>query len=165
MNDEIIYPTSFQAIDILPINAVHMTIYLGRKTGQSKYQFIGGFVDPKDNSLEDAVVRELNEEFPGCKPEFNKFEPYYLFSARIDDERYRNSIHKVMSAVFLIEYSAHHTVPVSGDDIEEVREFKVLDIINNPSILRDVHLDIFDRFVELVKSSDANLPRGYLPIL
>jgi len=112
------YPTSFQATDavIFKKSGNANVMLLGRKKFKKKYRFIGGFVDPeKDKSLEQANRRECYEE-AGTNLECS--DPKYLFSFRVDDPRYRDSVDKIMSAVFLREYV--YGTEKAGDDIKEV---------------------------------------------
>lgn len=121
MNDEIIYPTSFQCIDcvIRKVDRFETKFLLGRRKHSTEYRILGGFVDPdKDSSLEGAAVREKNEE-AGIGLECTY--PKYLFSFRVDDPRYRESKHKIMSAVFLFDYT--YGMPKAGDDIFQVGWF------------------------------------------
>jgi bifunctional NMN adenylyltransferase/nudix hydrolase len=117
MSDEkVIYDTSYQATDSVIIRKATRELLLGRKKDATLFRFIGGFVDPKDDSLENASVREKNEE-AGINLECS--EPAYLGSFRVDDPRYRNSRHKIMSAVF---YSyVLWGMAKAGDDIVEVK--------------------------------------------
>ncbi len=122
------YPTSFQATDAFVYNNENETLLLGRKKWDNgKWRFVGGFVDPKDLSLEDAAYRERIEE-AGKNLECEK--PKYLFSIRIDDPRYRESEHKIMSAVFLHQFIFGHAV--AGDDIDDGMEwFSIFYLRNN----------------------------------
>jgi bifunctional NMN adenylyltransferase/nudix hydrolase len=121
MSNAIIYPTSFQAVDIVVFNRATNEILLGskydkpHKTPKKEKRFIGGFVDPADASLEVAARRELGEE-AGRNLEVS--DPKYLGSFRVDDPRYRDSIHKIMSAVFFCEFV--YGFATAGDDIAEV---------------------------------------------
>ncbi len=108
------YPTSFQATDCVIRNIHNQQLLVGRKKGSKLFRFVGGFVDPKDQSLEDACQREKFEE----SGVFECSRPKYLFSFRVKDPRYINSIDKVMTAVFICEYIFGK--PEAGDDIEEV---------------------------------------------
>lgn len=107
------YPTSFQAVDVVIEKGTQLL--LGKKPTQPHWRFIGGFVDPKDNSLETAARREAYEE-AGSNLELNRFD--YLFSFRVDDPRYYDSEDKIMSAVFLASYV--YGKEEAGDDIGEV---------------------------------------------
>jgi len=133
------YPTSFQAVDIIVRKGD--SFLFGRKNGSDKFQCLGGFVDPdKDKSLELAARRELIEE---ASYNMESSFPEYRFSFRVDDERYRESEHKIMSAVFVCHYL--FGIPVAQDDIKEVKwfSFKVLKE-QGRSIFVEKHFPIID---------------------
>jgi bifunctional NMN adenylyltransferase/nudix hydrolase len=115
------YPTSFQATDIVLVNPLNGKVLLGRKPTQPKWRFMGGFVDPKDTSLEVAAERELQEE-AGYVNRVGF--PKYLFSFRVEDPRYATGPDGIMSAVFMITYDEFSKSKIkAGDDIGEVRWF------------------------------------------
>lgn len=68
----------------------------------------GGFVDPADQSLEEAARRELMEE-TGNNIEVGR--PMYVRSFPIPDWRYRSSRDKIMSSLFLCDWAWGHPVP------------------------------------------------------
>jgi ADP-ribose pyrophosphatase YjhB (NUDIX family) len=116
------YPISYQAVDIVVINIETRQILLGSKwedeertKAKGEKRFIGGFVDPSDPSLEYAARRELSEE-AGHGLEVGV--PSYVGSFRVDDPRYRESEHKIMSAVFVTKYIFGRAK--AGDDIAKV---------------------------------------------
>ena len=109
------FPTSFQATDSVIIDRESGKILLGQKKNQTKWRFIGGFVDPKDMCLEDAASREKTEE----SGEFSTTSPEYLCSFRVNDPRYADSPDKIMSAVFISYFLTG--VPKAGDDIKELK--------------------------------------------
>jgi bifunctional NMN adenylyltransferase/nudix hydrolase len=117
-----IYPTSFQAVDVVVIRRKDNTMLLGQKwtdknrtAAKQEIRFIGGFVDPADDCLETAARRELGEE-GGRNLEVSR--PKYVGSFRVDDPRYRNSVDKIMSAVYVTEYL--WGFEEAGDDIAAV---------------------------------------------
>jgi bifunctional NMN adenylyltransferase/nudix hydrolase len=112
------YPTSFQTTDAFIFNRVTRGMLLGRKKGADKWRFIGGFVDPKDVSLEAAAQRERIEE---AGKNLECAFPEYIFSFRVDDPRYKDSPHKILTAVFAHEYIFGYAQ--AGDDIEQVDWF------------------------------------------
>lgn len=139
------YDTSFQAVDMFIINPNTDEILLGRKAGQHEFRFLGGFVDPKDGTLEAAATREKNEE-GGQSLECAK--PEYLFSQRMDDPRYRNSRHKVMTAMFRLRYI--FGFGQAGDDIEEVNWFKTNYVRKNyKSFVARDHWVLIHRLIDL----------------
>lgn len=153
MTNEIVYPTSFQAVDIVIHNKRTNEILLGSKwqdktrtAPKKEKRFVGGFVDPADPSLEYAAMREKSEE-AGISLELSK--PLYIGSFRVDDPRYRESIHKIMSAVFYCEYLFGFAK--AGDDIAAV-EWVSLDNFrinySKPGYLAPEHLPLVEMLIK-----------------
>lgn len=112
------FPTSYQAVDTAVVDVSLRRVLLGTKrTDCGKWRFVGGFVDPADETLERAAKREVCEEAGNIETANYT----YLGSARIDDVRYRTDRHKVMSALFVAKYI--FGAPVAGDDLDDVRWF------------------------------------------
>lgn len=115
------YPTSFQTVDIAILKEQEgkIELLLGRKKGESKYRFVGGFVDATDESLESAAKREVMEECDGIETDDYK----YIGSAKINDWRYKNEKDSIMTALFVCKYIFGH--PKATDDITEVKWFEI----------------------------------------
>lgn len=111
-----VYPTSFQAVDNVIIKRETGQLLVGRKPKEPLWRFLGGFVDPKDNSLEKAAIRERIEE-AGIDLEVSL--PTYLCSFRVPDPRYQDGPDKIMSAIMVSFYLFGRAK--AGDDIAEVR--------------------------------------------
>lgn len=111
------YPISYQTVDVAIVSTNQNKILLGRKDGESKYRFIGGFVDPEDQSLELAAKREVIEECGKIETDAYR----YISSFRIDDWRYRKEKDKIMTAFFISEYIFGHVE--ASDDIAELKWF------------------------------------------
>lgn len=105
------FPTSYQAVDIAVEREGH--VLLGRKAGEDKLRFPGGFVEPTDPDLERAATRELWEECGMISVSPMR----YLGSARIDDWRYRSSPDKIMSALYGCKYLWGQVK--AGDDLAQ----------------------------------------------
>ncbi len=100
------HPTSFQCVDAAVIRARgqdNEAVLLGRKNTDPsrKWRFFGGFVSPKDESLERAASRELHEEAPGISVHVPG---RYLGSSRVGDWRYRGGPDGIMTALFAFDY-------------------------------------------------------------
>lgn len=140
------YPTSFQTTDAVIVNPQNNQLLLGKRATQDRWRFIGGFVDPdKDQTLEGASKRERIEE-AGINLECA--EPRYLFSFRVDDPRYRESKHKIMTAAFLHEYV--FGFPTAGDDIAQVAWFAdYLVRANYKEFIVQEHWPIVEKLISL----------------
>lgn len=113
------FPVSYQAVDMAVFkdeDKGRWSVLLGRKHGDSQLRLPGGFVDPKDDSLEAAAQRELQEE---CGVSLGVSRPEYVGSFRINDWRFRSSENAVMSAVYAFKYT--HGFAEAGDDLASVQ--------------------------------------------
>lgn len=110
------FPTAYPTVDVAIVDNMskNANILLGRKPGRDKYCFIGGFVDPTDQSLEEAALRELSEEIQGI----TVTNPEYLSSCKIDDFRYKGTKDGIITSFFICRYLSG--TPIASDDIEEV---------------------------------------------
>lgn len=111
------YPVSYQAVDVAIINFDKKQILLGKKAEEPLWRFVGGFVDPEDETLELAAKREVREECGDIETDAYK----YIGSFKIDDWRYRNSQDKIMTAFFCCHYIYGRVNP--QDDISELQWF------------------------------------------
>ncbi len=116
------YPKVYPTVDIAVFRNEGKEILLGKKPNNMKWRLIGGYVDPSDEKLEDAALRELEEE---AGPIVVK-NMSYVMSTKVDDWRYRSEVDKIITTVFRCEY-------VSGefqaqDDICELGWHNVKDL-------------------------------------
>jgi bifunctional NMN adenylyltransferase/nudix hydrolase len=114
------YPVSYQTVDIACLGSGGHRILLCKKPSEDKFRFIGGFVDPKDLSLEHAARREFMEE-TGGNGEISDLK--YLGSFRVDDWRYVKGRDKIMTSLFIGEMIFGTIEP--SDDISELRWFGI----------------------------------------
>lgn len=109
------FPTTYPTVDIAILNTSRQEVLLARKEHDARlWRFIGGFVDPKDATLEYAARREASEE-TGMIEIANL---RYVASARIADFRYRGQRDQIITSFFVAEYVFGR--PVASDDIAEL---------------------------------------------
>lgn len=113
------YPKVFPTVDVAIMKGDE--VLLGRKPHQTLFRFIGGFVDPTDDSFEKAAQREAQEE---TGVEVGNLQ--YIGTARIDDWRYRNEVDKIITTLFTADYVLGNAT--AQDDIAELRWFKMKDL-------------------------------------
>lgn len=128
------WPSMAQVVDAIIFNK-EGKILLCRKEGVRVWQAIGGYVDPDDENLEDAVRREVFEE-TGLV-----VDPEYQFSIRIPDYRYEKEDDKMMSHVFLCTIAGNCFEPRAEDDIVEAKFFDRFDL---PPI-SPIHREMFKK--------------------
>jgi len=140
------FPISLSTVDMICIANTKegIQVMLGRKPGQPKWQFPGGFRDPKETSRS-AAARELGEE--ACLSiEQTRLE--FIGELFVDDIRYRNTPHKITTQIFLCRMPEEEMVlSKPGDDLGEINWFLLEELIKDNSCIRDIHLPIFDILV------------------
>jgi bifunctional NMN adenylyltransferase/nudix hydrolase len=113
------YPKVYPTVDVAIMKGDE--VLLGRKSHQTLFRFIGGFIDPTDDSFEQAAQREAREE---TGVEVGNLQ--YVGTARIDDWRYRHEVDKIITTLFTADYIFGNAT--AQDDIAELRWFKLKDL-------------------------------------
>ena len=135
------YPVAYPTVDICVFDN-DGKILLGRKPNETKFRFIGGFVDPSDASLESAAKRELSEE-AGISLVIDT--PKYIVSQKVDDWRYRGEESGIITSLFLAKRIMG--LSTASDDIAEVKWFDFREFSNYDGI----HTKIIYEHRELMK--------------
>jgi bifunctional NMN adenylyltransferase/nudix hydrolase len=108
------FPTTYPTVDVAVFRKEQTEVLLARKSNEMRYRFPGGFVDPSDESFEDAAERELLEECGVLDTD----DWVYLGSCSVDDWRYRDSSDGIITHLYacnLVEGT-----PEPNDDIAEL---------------------------------------------
>jgi bifunctional NMN adenylyltransferase/nudix hydrolase len=140
------YDGCHPTVDIAIIDRPKNRILLGRKPNQTKFRFVGGFVDPnmkgsKSNYLEQNARREVNEE---SHLETGKLE--YVDSFQVDDWRYRGETNKIVTILFKTDYV--FGAPKPDDDICELRWFDLTKEEKLFSKIVDEHAPLLNAFLK-----------------
>ncbi len=121
------HPSPFLTVDIAPIRETYLNetenpfakrperqVLFGKKKGEKHFRFVGGFVDPTDESIQAAAYRELREEVGHIAT----VEWKLIGEAKIDDWRYRKDDEKIFTNLFACTYI--HGPAIASDDIESI---------------------------------------------
>lgn len=107
----------FPTVDVVLMSNDGQKFYVGKKKGETKLRFIGGFVDCYDNSLEDAVRREAREE-----AEVNLQYVTYISSRGMYEYRYTGGKNGSVMTSFFLGLLPELQNPHPSDDIDEIVE-------------------------------------------
>lgn len=147
------YPVIMPCADIVVHDPTNNTILLGKKPNENQYRFIGGHVEVTDESYEAAALKELSEEagdISVCETTSNL---KYICSGKIKDWRHVKESSEIFSTLFLA--TKQYGSAKAGDDIEEVKWFKIEDILDYESyskIIVPEHVDFFGKLVPHLKT-------------
>jgi len=133
------YPIVYSTVDVV---ITYKDSFLMGKKGD-KFYFIGGFVDPNDENLKAAAMRELKEET--TIEEITLLS--YHSSLKIDDYRYKNTKDSIMTHIFKDTVYLNPLDLIEFDKIKD-KEFKEFRLIEFCEIDRvaDCHKPIFKLF-------------------
>jgi 8-oxo-dGTP pyrophosphatase MutT (NUDIX family) len=142
------FPIAFHTVDVIAIRRDELDapediqILLGRKPGQTQWQFVGGFVEPT-HTAEHTAAKEFHEEAGLLIEEEDRFK--YLTSMHIKDERYLASPHQITSSIFFINLSVKESSQLkAGDDLEQIMWVNVNAAYD---LIRPQHKEIFVKFL------------------
>lgn len=143
------YPNIWPCADVVVLNADDDTILLGRKPKEKEFRFIGGHVDPSDESYEHAALRELREEAGGNLSVGGLDEVMYICSGKIADWRHAEHTSEIFSTLFLVQRKWGKAEP--NDDIAETKWFPIVEVIKDGFSENNIVEEHRDFFAELVK--------------
>lgn len=141
------FPTAYPTVDVAIVRHETREVLLGRKTGETRWRFPGGFVDPTDASLEAAAAREAREEVG----DLELGDPIYVGSVPINDTRYRGSVDGVMTSIFVTPYI--RGVARAGDDLADVQWVPIDDV---EAGIADFHLAVWKRVHQYIARNMLN---------
>ena len=139
------YPKVYPTVDIAVTKKENKNIevLLARRKENDLLQFPGGFVDPKDKSLEETAKREISEELDVA---VNK-KVNYICSSLIDDWRYKNTTEKILTSLFQLEYSFG-----TGNPIDEFHSSEWITLSkNNINLIKENHRILFEHLLKYYK--------------
>lgn len=147
------YPKVHPTVDVAIIRKTNQNpsddlILLGKKHNETKWRLIGGFVDPTDDSLEDAALREGQEETGGKYvdgvliggAQFSDIS--YIGSFKIDDWRYVREQNKIITTFFAATYDGGTVSP--SDDIAELAWHSIRSLQMNETEINKGHQILID---------------------
>ncbi len=117
------HPVTYPTVDVAILRDDEVLLG-GKMIDGGKLRFIGGFVDPADQSLEKAARREASEEVKNAV--IGNF--LFMGSSRINDYRYRGSGDGIVTSFFKAQF--YDGNPKPGDDIDWLTWVKVSKIRN-----------------------------------
>lgn len=137
------YPIMFSTVDVVIVK--NDQILLGRKKDETRWRFVGGFVDPTDETEELACAREAREE---TGLELSDFK--FICSKKISDWRYKGIQDRAIMTHF---YEAKYIFgsPQPMDDIEELKWFNFSEQLVTELV--EDHQKLFNEYVKWKKFS------------
>lgn len=118
-----LYPRVIPSVDVAPLNSDQTKVLLAKKWDESKWRFIGGFVNPEDDSVQSAARRIYMKE-TGSNSESDDYK--YITSCQIKDWRFRGEDDKIMTTLFTCRYLWGTIQP--SDDIQELKWFDISEL-------------------------------------
>lgn len=143
------YPTVFTTVDVAIIDPDNQRVLLGRKSHDGDgWRFPGGFAEPYLGNFEANAQREVLEETGLTLSSLA-----YLGSFPIDDARYRDTPHQIVTLFFLGHATSTDARP--GDDLDAVGWWNLSAITEQPErIFVANHLVLAKCFIQAV--TDGN---------
>lgn len=139
------WPTSFSTVDIAVVSKDKSKLLLGRKPSKDYWVFPGGFTDPSSESDQEDAIRELFEE-TNIRAKVSELK--YIGNYNINDERYKDTQHKIRTHFYMILKDEKTCEYLAGDDLEMVLWFDIEELILKQDIISPRHRHLF---IELLK--------------
>lgn len=159
------YPIAFHTVDVAVVKTDHdhdithvLLIQKPHEVERGVWRFCGGFIDPTDDSAEDAGGREVMEETG-----MDVYELHYIGSANIDDHRYRDTPHGIITSFFFAEHKSGEAGK-GFDDVAVTKWFAIEEIFSSEFKENPTHKPLFEMFRELVNSGRLVLGKSELTI-
>lgn len=156
------YPVAFHTVDMAIIKGDKvLLVQKPAEVASGLWRFPGGFVDPSDSSAEFAALREGGEE---TKMQFS-VQPLYIGSMRMNDPRYRDSPHKIITSFYRLKWAAGDADPEGKfggkDDIARTKWFDIAELLSMEisqldKIINPVHTDLFQMFLTFIKTQNLS---------
>jgi bifunctional NMN adenylyltransferase/nudix hydrolase len=139
------FPISWLTVDmaILRREAGKTFILLGKKPGEQRWRFPGGFKDRNDLEIEMSVRREGMEEAIGnIKEDGSKYFEYpkYLGSRNINDWRYAGDEDGITTVFYEMLFIGDLAAVKAGDDLAEVGWFDISQVTDEMFVGEHRHL-------------------------
>lgn len=126
------YPVAYHTVDCAIFDDLSFEkVWMAKKENEDRLRFIGGFVDPSDNSAEYAAKRETKEETGlDCSV------LGYISSRKIDDWRYRNEADKIITSFYAL--IKQNGIPNANDDVKELYKVNIL-TLDEKNVMTEHH--------------------------
>ena len=138
-------PTAFNTVHIACVNN-NNEVLLSKLNDIDKWQFIGDYIDPKDDSKESSVIRIFSNETNGCEVSDLK----YICSQKLDDYRYCRSKDSLMTTLFSGTF-LWGGVKSKDEDIElrwfSIIELKDLTELGIEKLIISEHIPLMEKFL------------------
>lgn len=133
------YPVAFHTVDIAAVRGTfNKQVLMIRKKNEPEniWRFPGGFIDVADESAESAAVRELKEETNIELTNYDEY-VYYLGSSKINDKRFKDGPHGILTSFYLINFNLRSPEAKAGDDAVDAKWINLEEL--NEKNVNEVH--------------------------